>query len=423
MKHKLLILSFVLALTAFACGQFEIGIEDPTPELPEADVTTTENNEPEPSNTPAQDAVRDEVDQPDFSEYWKVVEDYRTGVRFAIPCFWEANIPQPAQDPTGLGFFSVTNFTEDFVTSLGTKQGDRIWNIGGMKFDLGYQRPTDLGLAPNASLEEMAFIFVNPDQDHGIEYTEYVEVQGRQVLRVDTWSKYGAGVGDSRFYLLPTNSDLVVVFAIYPGQIVDHPDIQGILQSFALSNEDSVNIPNHMPEDPPQGMAAPCIGLDAVESPSDSTGEVATSFQGTLDCAKVTEADELMYFVCNIQDSFRSGNTQPLGGYMRDTFRIGYWQSEGVELQVDQAMREIEQNHLPPNTGAMVFTTDEALFPPLFGMPVENMFGPEANIAEVIYSEGWGANSEGAALLYIAEDQNGDYYFYGMVIAQGHFDK
>ncbi|MGD2026857.1 MAG: hypothetical protein PVI99_03495 [Anaerolineales bacterium] len=421
MKHKLTIVLIVLALAAFACGQFEIGIEDATPNQPETEPDTTENNETEPSVTPVQDAVRDDEPKEDFSEFWTVVEDYRTEVRFAIPCFWVANIPQPEQDPTGLGSFSVTNFTEDFVTSLGNKRGDMIWILGGMKFDLAYHSRSEMGLSQSANLEEVAYTLVNPDQDHGITYTENVQVQGKQALRVDTWSNYGPGFSDGRFYLLPTDGDTVIMFAIYPGEVADHADIQGILQSFAISSGEEVNFPTHMPANPPQGMAAPCIGVDA--SALDSAGSAATSFQGTLDCATVTPDAALMWVACNVQDSFRSRNTQPLPGYMGETFKIGYWQSEGVERTRDQAMLEIENNFLPPNPGDMVFTTDEALFPPLFGMPAETMFGPDANIAEVIYSEGWGSFGEGAALLYIAEDQNGDYYFYGMVVAQEHFDK
>ena len=414
MKNKLTIMLFVLALTAFACGQFEIGIEDATPNQPETEPDTTENNEAEPAVTPVQDAVRDDEPKEDFSEYWTEVDDYRTGVRFAIPCFWVANIPSPEQDPSGLGSFSVNNFTQDFITSLGPKRGGTVFEIGGMKFDLGYHRPTDMGLAPGASLEELAYTLVNSDQEHGIDETNSVEIAGKQALQVDTWSQFGTG----RFYLLPTDTDLIILFAPGPEGFADHPDIQGILRSFAMNSQEEVNIPNHMPADPPKGMAAPCIGVEASANDTE-----ATSFQGALDCNTVTPDDALMWVACNVQDSFRSRNTQPLPSYMGETFKIGYWQSEGVERTRDQAMLEIENNFLPPNPGDMVFTTDEALFPPLFGMPAETMFGPDANIAEVIYSEGWGANGKGAALLYIAEDQNGEYYFYGMVVAQEHFDK
>jgi hypothetical protein len=51
------------------------------------------------------------------------------------------------------------------------------------------------------------------------------------------------------------------------------------------------------------------------------------------------------------------------------------------------------------------------------------MFGPDVNVAEIIYSEGWGEDGKGAALLYIARDEAGKFYWHGMVFSFGLFDK
>lgn len=419
MRKKLALILFVLILAALACGELEVGIEvaPSNQENPQASQPTATDSQP--TVTPVQEAVREETEPPsDFSRYWIEAEDYRTGVRFAMPCFWVPDIPDPEQDPSGLATFPISNFTDDFVQSLGAKQAEMIWEIGGMKVDLGYTSPAALGLARRASLEEIAYRMVNPDAEHGIESTAVIEIQGRQALQVNTWSQFGQG----RFYLIPAYSDLVVQVSPFPAEAVDHPDIQGVLHSFAMDDQQQMAFPSHMPAGPPEGMVVECMS----QGPSGATSAVGVkknSFQGTLDCAAVTEDDALMWVVCNVQDMLRSRNTQAGPGYMGETFKMGYWQSEGVEMLIDQAVQEIEMNLLPPNTGEMVFTTDESLFPPLFGMLAETMFGPDANIAEVIYSEGWGANGEGAALLYIAENPNGDYYFYGMVVAQEHFDK
>jgi hypothetical protein len=103
-------------------------------------------------------------------------------------------------------------------------------------------------------------------------------------------------------------------------------------------------------------------------------------------------------------------------------FLIGYWLSEGSTLTKDQAMQEIENTLLPPNTGNLAFTTDRALFPPLSGMQPEDLFSPDANIVEVVYSEGWGPDGSGAAFLIFSADQNGEPYFYGMLVSWTHFD-
>ncbi len=403
MKFKLSTVLVVLMLATFACGQLDIGVENPGQNQPvvDANVDQTSTDEPKPSPTPIKDSL-----------YWNVVEDYRTGVRFAIPCFWVANIPQPEQDPSGLGSFSVNNFTEDFVRRLGNKQGQTVWMHGGVALYIGYHQRADFNLAPDASLEALAYALVNPDEEHGINSTHDVIIRGRQALQVETWDKFENG----RFYLIPSDSELVVMVSPYPDKAAEHPDVQAILQSLAISPQEEVVIPAHKPADPPEGLGAECIGVPASEIP-DVGGTDPTPLQGTLNCAAITEEDRLMWAACNIQDSLLSGNTQPLPGYMGDNFELIYWNSSLLALTPEQALEEITNNLLPPNTGAMTFTTDEALFPPRPGK------APPPGTIEEIYSEGWGQDGQGAALLYIAEDANGEYIFSGLMFSEKHFDK
>lgn len=417
-KYRLLFIVVILAITALACGQLNIGVEEPTQGTSDqvVEVPETPEPQPEPQTEPEinNTAVKDDTVKEDYSQYWTVVEDSRTGLRFALPCFWVANIPS-GDTPGGLGGFSVNNFTQDFITSLGPKRSQTVFEIGGLKFDLGYLTMAEFNLASNASLEELAYALVNPDQEHGITSTLPVEVNGKQALQVNTWSTFGEG----RFYLLPFINDLYIMFAPGPSQSADHPDIQAILQSMTLDPEQSVELPTIPPANPPEGMAAPCMGqIQPIEDTSNGN-----SFSGKLDCAQVSNTESLMWTICNVQDSFISLNTQPLLGNMRDIFRIGYWQSEGLELTKEEAMRTFESILMVTDTGGLAFTQDETLFPPLFGMQPEQLFAPDANIVEVIYSEGWGEDGQGAALLYFAKDPNGEVYFYGMVVAQQHFDK
>ena len=419
MKIKTRYITFliVLLLTTLACGQLDFGIEEASPNIPDQavqDAVSDSENQTEQIEQTENAAARDETERENFSGYWKEVADNRTGLRFAIPCFWVADLPPQQNNFAGLGSYSVNNFTQDFVSSLGLKQSETIWQIGGKKFDLSYLTLNEFSLSPNASLEELAYALINPDSEHGIESTKSVEVNGRQALRVNSWSTFGTG----SFYLVPFTNDLIIMFAPFPGDVVDHPDVQAILQSMALDPGAQVQLPTQKPAGPPEGMAAPCMG-DFV---SDETS-ADDSITGTMDCNQVTEAESLMWVICNVQASFISRNTQPLLGTMGEPFKIGYWQSEGVELSRMQALSELESSHIPPDTSALTFTTDRTQFPPLFGMQPEQIFPPDANIVEVLYSEGWGPSGQGAAFLYFAEAANGKYYFYGMLIAMGHFDK
>lgn len=137
-----------------------------------------------------------------------------------------------------------------------------------------------------------------------------------------------------------------------------------------------------------------------------------------------TEAEALDWVICNLVDGLRSRNLAVLPGYMADPFALGYWASESRSASPQEITAELAQYRLPADPASpMTFTTDRGKFPPLGGMPPEGMFGPEVNMAEVVYSEGWGPDGAGAALLFIAQNDSGAYYWHGMVYSDGHFDK
>ena len=114
-KLQLLTIMLTLLLVTLACGQFEVGVEEPT-------ASPEPTNIPAPVETNGNNTVRDEPQKPDYSEYWQSVEDPRTGLKFALPCYWSSDFPLAELDPTGLGSESFENFTEQFITSLGPKR-------------------------------------------------------------------------------------------------------------------------------------------------------------------------------------------------------------------------------------------------------------------------------------------------------------
>ena len=70
----------------------------------------------------------------------------------------------------------------------------------------------------------------------------------------------------------------------------------------------------------------------------------------------------------------------------------------------------MDRYRLPADTSSLTFTTDRAQFPPLMGVSPEGMFGPDVNVAMVIYSEGWEQDGLGAALLFVVEEADGTTY-------------
>lgn len=125
-----------------------------------------------------------------------------------------------------------------------------------------------------------------------------------------------------------------------------------------------------------------------------------------------------------LQYNLEIGNYYPFSYSMGNPFVIGYWRSEGVTYSREQALEMLKDGQFPaPGTG--VFISDPALFPTLDGMPLEGMWGPEVQVAGNLYSQGWGPDGQGEAILVVArcsgESYEG-YYWYGMLYAPAGFE-
>ena len=121
---------------------------------------------------------------------------------------------------------------------------------------------------------------------------------------------------------------------------------------------------------------------------------------------------------CNIQDALRSRNISALLGYMEDPFLIGYWLSEGVFYTPQDFLNQLPHMYNfndPDYTPRLTFTMDPSQFPELDGRPVEERFGPDINVAAVIYSEGWGFDGDDESILYLIQDSSGEYKWYSML--------
>jgi hypothetical protein len=148
----------------------------------------------------------------------------------------------------------------------------------------------------------------------------------------------------------------------------------------------------------------------------------AITIQDNLDCATVTESDALDWVICNVRDGLRSGNLGALPSFMTDPFALGYWRSEWTSPTPGEAVEELQLYRLPVDKSRLVFTRDASQFPGLDGQPVAGMLGPDAQVADVVYSQGWGQDGAGAALLFFTVTPNGKYRLAGILIDQNHFE-
>ncbi len=138
----------------------------------------------------------------------------------------------------------------------------------------------------------------------------------------------------------------------------------------------------------------------------------------SLDCRSEQSSVSVIWVACNIQDALRSRNISALLGYLEDPFIIGYWLSEGVFYSPEEFVDLLPQLYNfndPDYTPRLTFTTDRSQFPELDGRPLEDRFGPDVNVVEVIYSEGWGAEGDQESLIFISQDSAGDFKWHSML--------
>jgi hypothetical protein len=429
-----LMLSSILVLTA--CGTFEVNIavpaspttqqeKDPTQlsstQIITQIVTPLPNQEqpavsaPTPKPVAQSDSANDDNQpnpEPNGSQFWVEVRDDRTGIRFAMPCYWIAEIPSGEQDPSGMGSFPIKNYTEEFVTSFGPKQGDLIWENGAIKIDMIYIKGEGLGLPPGTSAREFAQR-LDRGETEGIESIEDVTINGQTALLVTTYNSMFNSTHQSYTFALP--NDIFMIFSVHPNSEKTHADVQGILQSLALTPEVNIQVPNFIPRQPPEGVQAAC--LKGIGEPGDSQ-----DITGPATCLAVEENSPTA-LACTIQKALLTRDIAALETLMTNPFTIGYWQSEGRIGSPAEITEELDQYRLPADTSGLTFTVDREQFPYMYGMPPENMFGPDFNVALVIYSQGWGQDGQDEAILLITENTTGEYYWHGMIYAGQGFER
>lgn len=142
-----------------------------------------------------------------------------------------------------------------------------------------------------------------------------------------------------------------------------------------------------------------------------------------LGCLTAAEST-LEWTACNVMDGIRSSNLSALHTFMTDPFALGYWGSEGRLASPEEVTAELDQDRLPADASLpLTFTAERSAFPPLAGQPPEGLFGPGQEIALILYSEGWGPQGAGAALLYFTRQASGEYRWSALAYSDQHFDR
>lgn len=410
-KIKLTLFITLLVLSGLACGTLNVGVEqtndEPTP-LPPTQPTET--------NGANGQARSGEGPSEDYSAYWTAYQDPEIGFRFAVPCFWRVEFPDAEFYNLGSGTsYSLFNYPEEYP--LGFPRGQGVFEAGGLKMDFGILNVDFYeGLPADPSLEDF-LAFEHSDRYHENTISQVTEVEEITVNGqpgVFATVHYNDSDTDVQFYLFKLNPETILHVSAYPDPNYDNPDIQGIINSLAFQPETTVQIPTNMPANPPEGLAAACIGL--TEAPPDPDAPP----EGCIEVSFPTVED----VVVKMEEYLQTANT---GGIVweiaNETTAIGYWRSEGITAQRLDLGTMLANDLYNYNViqiaegrpSSLTFTSSREEFPDLGSIPLENMFGPDVKIVHIVYSQGWGQDGNAEVLLFFAEDGCGQYYWHGML--------
>ncbi|MEK6223049.1 MAG: hypothetical protein N2D54_12465, partial [Chloroflexota bacterium] len=383
-------------------------------EIVEATLTAVKLENPDILEVTEEPTVTPEIiDEINGAEYWNAIHNPAFGFEFAVPCFW--NIEGPFDNPGGGGTYNLYNYSTEYLRTFPRGQG--IFEGGGEKVNIDIIDITTRGYPADLSLAEFAAQEFNTDYSE-VRNIDEIHYNGQTGISVITFYFERETLGESFYFSL--GNGLVLHFDAFGFEGYDAADVQEILHSFAFTADFNLHIPNKIPAPPPVGMAAPCIPeyAEAVERPIE-----LSEHNTTCGLDSFTTLD---YLVTTVENYLQDRNTGSLRWdyFIHDPMMVGYWQSEGQTFTPDEFASALANSLYNASTpGEMTFTTDLTQFPPLFGTPPGEYINPELKIAEIVYSEGWGQEKNNAAILYFVEDECGGYYWYGLLYANGHFDK
>lgn len=410
------------ALLSSACGQFSIGIETPVAPTATQDISSEVQTSPTPlllsSETLSAGETLPPSQTPAPSPYWTVYSDEFTGISFASPCFWEVQLMEADPITASGGYMRTQNIPDGYVNQypLAFPRGTGVFEIGGIKIEFVIINLDSEGYPAGTSPLEYVTAQSEGESLATLVGTEEIEINGQAGLLVNSESS----LGFSQYYLFGISNELLLLVNYFPQDLTNHPDMQGVLESISISPENPVAIPSYTPGPPLPGLAATCIPEYA--EPSDPPQPLNFNEDQTTACG-VHSFTSLEYLTDKVTSSLRNRDIGTLvyNGYINEPFGIGYWLGEGVISTPLEVGTLLANQILPPESSALTFTNNRDEFPSLLGMDPESMFGPDYSVSEIIYSEGWGSDGQGAALLYFMQDSCDGYYWHGMVVASDSY--
>ena len=128
---------------------------------------------------------------------------------------------------------------------------------------------------------------------------------------------------------------------------------------------------------------------------------------------------DLPSFQAQLVAALNARDYDQLRSLMGDPFMIAYWLSEGTSNSPDQAVEQLQLNLL--SSSAPIVVDESRDLTELLGMDPVTILGPEAIEVTPLLTSGWGEDGKSEAILFVAENPDGSFYWYGLLYAMDGF--
>jgi hypothetical protein len=247
---------------------------------------------------------------------------------------------------------------------------------------------------------------------------QYGLVEFKDALRMDGQSVDIAGPVDQPFFSAPGQ---VVVVNGEDVQVFEYPDSATAAAEAAQISPDASSVGTNMMT----WVATPHFyALDRLIVLYVGDDQAVVDALNTVLGQPVAEGQEVplppLDTVTLLSEAFAAGDYETLQGLMGESLTIGYWLSDGQTLASAQAIEQLRY-FLLPDPASVSFVRDRAQFPDLGNMDPATAFGPDVQIVDLVYSQGWGTDGRGEAILTIAQDADGSQNWQGIISASAGF--
>ncbi len=396
-KIKLQTLTVLLLIIfTLACANVQVGLVTPTPQNGVASIGDDQSSMP--------DATAEENSQTeeDFSNLW--VEQWNPVYNYglAIPAHWRVEIESQS------GYMMLWSYEQEFfdANSIKGNWANGEAPEGAVKLDFV---PFD-NIVPEQSLATAISNILGADA----EMTTVLSVDPLNIGNFDavqvTTARPDNLEDTTSSIAIRLSPDTILLVASYPNSGYQLSDVQTILSTLVLDKSAPIVKPTTAPRPPFE------VNVENTETALPPTPGPRLS-DANCDPGYLGSVDEM---IDAVQYNIGIGNYAPFSYLIGDPFIFGFWQSEGLSLSRGEAYQELVNNYLPSPEEFVVYANPTE-FPELNGVPLENMWGPDVDVAGSLYSTGWGPDGTSEAIVVIArcqEETYDTYFWYSVLIGQ-----